>query len=157
MTDELDELARDMTANEYRAELTYAGLVLRRWARSAGFELTAGASLVQLVVSMRDQHCDERSYADLRASGGIEGATHVDRKNAEAELRSAEADIERLTRERDEARRIIGSIGQAIICTEMGAEITLDFFGEDISVEGMWDALLNATNGVHPDDIEATQ
>ena len=61
----------DVAARYYYKKLAKARRLLMAWAKSAGFEVVDNADILEVIVSMRNQHCDERSYADLRASGGI--------------------------------------------------------------------------------------
>lgn len=59
---------------EQAIELEHAARVAKAWAKSAGFDIQRAKTLPELLSLMQSQHCDERSYADLQASGGLAGS-----------------------------------------------------------------------------------
>ena len=56
---------------EQAHELEWAAEVAKGWAKSAGFDIQLAGTLPEVLRLMRTQHCDERSDADLQASGGL--------------------------------------------------------------------------------------
>ena len=53
-------------------ELAEAQALLRDWAHAARFGLDSNEqTLAEIIRTMRNEHCAERSIADLHASGGL--------------------------------------------------------------------------------------
>ena len=78
---EAEQAKTDGELAALRGSVERLGSLLRRidaalvdWAHAAGWATGHGDTPLDIIREMRSQHCDERSYADLAASGGISEA-----------------------------------------------------------------------------------
>ncbi len=78
---------------ELERELAEASRIAEEWWHSAGWASGHGDTLADILREMRSQHCDERSYADLAADGGL------------PERQELHPEIGRLRRDLAEARK----------------------------------------------------
>ena len=70
-------------------EVSETRAVLQRWAYAAGFNVKGCESLDQVAIRMRNQHADERSYADLVASGGLPERQELYRQTTDFDVEAA--------------------------------------------------------------------
>lgn len=70
-------------AAQLSAQLRAAEILVRQWAHAAGWKIDPNAEVSINLGLMRSQHCDERSYSDLAASGGLPERQELEQKPAD--------------------------------------------------------------------------
>lgn len=104
-----DTAAREMTHEEVKSAYLETARLLFGWARSAGFDIREAKTIPDCVRTMRDQHCDERSMADIRTSGGL-----PETQELHPEIGRLRTQLDDLRAERDQMRNALQAFHDAM-------------------------------------------